>query len=595
MVQEYQSIETGKVFLLHHQGFFRKFTLNGQEFLRGIYPAVRDQNWETVPCVHTEKIQPDPSSRTIINEKLWYVQGPVKLLARITLERLAENEWQFNFEGKAEKNFYKNRIGWNVLLPVNTLSGQGFEAMNSDEKLEHGIFPTEISPGQPVKNLKEIKYTDTNGTTVSLAFEGDVFEMEDQRNWTDASYKIYSTPLDLPFPAKVISGESIRQSIRLKIESHKNTDTRKSGSHSKKGVIPSLGLCAASSPGPYLSKEIDALKSLDFHFLSIHLKHHTEPETARLKEHFRLCSQLGKKTVISFTLLKNEPVLPFLLNLIEENRNWVKSLEVFDGSTFLCSGDHIEKTLNQLKSRIPDAKRGGGTFAYYAELNRAKKLYNAVDYLAFSVSPQVHAFDNLSIIENLEGISYVLQDAKKKFGQDIHLNALTLKQRMNFVATSEDDMAAKPETFTDPRQNTVFAALWLLGALKRCALEGCSAVSMFETIGKRGILDSGTAQNKEESLVLFPVYHMIREILKHADSELTDMDFPGEMCEGMHIVDKHGDNTWIWNYGEKALQWNGMKSSQAEVFNFKTGKWKTADFKGRINQKSLYQFKSHLI
>ena len=30
---------------------------------------------------------------------------------------------------------------------------------------------------------------------------GDVFEMEDQRNWTDASFKTYCTPLRQPFPA----------------------------------------------------------------------------------------------------------------------------------------------------------------------------------------------------------------------------------------------------------------------------------------------------------------------------------------------------------------------------------------------------------
>ena len=32
---------------------------------------------------------------------------------------------------------------------------------------------------------------------------GDVFEIEDQRNWTDGSFKTYSTPLSLPFPVPV--------------------------------------------------------------------------------------------------------------------------------------------------------------------------------------------------------------------------------------------------------------------------------------------------------------------------------------------------------------------------------------------------------
>ena len=37
-------------------------------------------------------------------------------------------------------------------------------------------------------------------TTVELLFEGDLFETEDQRNWTDASFKTYCTPQELGFP-----------------------------------------------------------------------------------------------------------------------------------------------------------------------------------------------------------------------------------------------------------------------------------------------------------------------------------------------------------------------------------------------------------
>ena len=39
--------------------------------------------------------------------------------------------------------------------------------------------------------------------------------MEDQRNWTDASFKTYSTPLELPFPVELSAGEQIRQRFVL--------------------------------------------------------------------------------------------------------------------------------------------------------------------------------------------------------------------------------------------------------------------------------------------------------------------------------------------------------------------------------------------
>mgnify|MGYP006195238293 CR=1 FL=1 len=47
-----------------------------------------------------------------------------------------------------------------------------------------------------------------NGTA-----NGDVFEMEDQRNWTDASYKTYVRPLALPWPYTLEAGTELEQAV----------------------------------------------------------------------------------------------------------------------------------------------------------------------------------------------------------------------------------------------------------------------------------------------------------------------------------------------------------------------------------------------
>ena len=47
--------------------------------------------------------------------------------------------------------------------------------------------------------------------------EGDTFEMEDQRNWTDASYKTYVRPLALPWPYLIAKGETIDQKVTLTV------------------------------------------------------------------------------------------------------------------------------------------------------------------------------------------------------------------------------------------------------------------------------------------------------------------------------------------------------------------------------------------
>ena len=51
---------------------------------------------------------------------------------------------------------------------------------------------------------------------MELRFGGELFEMEDQRNWTDASYKTYCTPLHLPYPVELAAGERVIQSVTLR-------------------------------------------------------------------------------------------------------------------------------------------------------------------------------------------------------------------------------------------------------------------------------------------------------------------------------------------------------------------------------------------
>jgi hypothetical protein len=61
--------------------------------------------------------------------------------------------------------------------------------------------------------MEGMKWTTADNLQMELTFEGDIFETEDQRNWTDSSYKTYSTPLSLPFPVSVTKGEKINQRI----------------------------------------------------------------------------------------------------------------------------------------------------------------------------------------------------------------------------------------------------------------------------------------------------------------------------------------------------------------------------------------------
>ncbi len=60
-------------------------------------------------------------------------------------------------------------------------------------------------------DLRALTHAFAPGFAVTCRMEGDTFEMEDQRNWTDASYKTYVRPLALPWPYTLAAGERLSQ------------------------------------------------------------------------------------------------------------------------------------------------------------------------------------------------------------------------------------------------------------------------------------------------------------------------------------------------------------------------------------------------
>ena len=100
-------------------------------------------------------------------------------------------------DGEALSTLRKNRIGFCILHPM-ACAGLPCTISHVDGSVERGAFPTYISPHQPFVEFDAITH-EMPGLTAELRLSGDTFEMEDQRNWTDASFKTYSTPLRLPF------------------------------------------------------------------------------------------------------------------------------------------------------------------------------------------------------------------------------------------------------------------------------------------------------------------------------------------------------------------------------------------------------------
>ncbi len=310
--------------------------------------------------------------------------------------------------------------------------------------------------------------------------------------------------------------------------------------------MPEIGVGRTSRNEPLENSEAEILKQLPIHHLRAELKLFDKNFSQNLKLVSDESSLLGIPLFLVLYFSKNfKNELAALKNAIRFGKISVKYiLDV--GENHLSNDIIFEEIYFELKELFPKAKIGTGVNAYFAELNRNRPQTERAEFVSFAVCPQVHAFDNISLVENLEAQKYVVNSAKKLFpGKPVFVSPVTLKQRFNVVATAEEPAAKSGELpdQVDARQNTVFAAQWLLGSLKFLSQSGTDLVTFFETVGWRGFIQGNyipTFPEKFSALKgdIFPVFQFLKELAGYDEIVYSESSVPLKL-EGIVLANKN--------------------------------------------------------
>jgi hypothetical protein len=147
-----------------------------------------------------------------------------------------------------------------------------------------------------------------------------------------------------------------------------------------------------------------------------------------------------------------------------------------------------------------------GTNANFNELNRHRPDPGTASALVWSMNPQVHAFDELSLVENLPAQSETVLTARSFApGATLHVSPVTLRPRFNAVATTGDDHIRGGVPWnTDPRQSSLFAAVWTLGSVAALTAVGTESVTYYEMVGPRGLIESPRGSVDPDEFCSFP-------------------------------------------------------------------------------------------
>ncbi|HTF08335.1 MAG TPA: hypothetical protein VK659_09215, partial [Asanoa sp.] len=181
-----------------------------------------DRFWRTVPLtVHSGQRMETPTGfRFEATASTSWPSHPLDVRLRYAADG---DELSAEFEATALGGFSYARIGFCVLFPSAVYRGR--PATSWTDSAPTGFdFPTWMvtrDHRDPAtmrfhRPFDRLESTLPAGTCVEFGFAGERFEFEDQRNWTDASYKAYSVPPPGGLPATAAPGDRFAQRLRIR-------------------------------------------------------------------------------------------------------------------------------------------------------------------------------------------------------------------------------------------------------------------------------------------------------------------------------------------------------------------------------------------
>ena len=533
-------------------GWVRQVRLREREVIRAIYGAVRDANWGTVTPrlsnLVVEETGPDAFCLTFDAECR---QGDVDFAWRGTLTGAADGALIYAFDGKARAAFSRNRIGLCVLHPDPECAGLPVEVEHTDGSVEKSAFPERIAPHPPFFAIRALRHFVVRGTVeAEVRFAGETFEMEDQRNWTDGSFKTYGTPLALPFPVEVAAGARVRQTVTLTLHGNVPDEInrwRRASEvmltlSSEPRPLPALGLSWEHKP---LSSPVRGrLRRLNLSHLraDLHLAHDDWRAVLRAAVNEANALDAGLELAVFAPADAEAANHAFAAFTRGEN---ALSPPVTRWLIHAGAGSQMTPTAVlyaaycQLSVDAPDIPLLTGVATNFAELNRERPGRNApIDGVFFALNPQVHAFDDATLMENLAPQAEAVRSARAFVGAGkfLAVSPVTL--------TPRGGANGFPGPEADPRLGSLLAAAWTLGSICHLALAGVDSVTYFATNGPHGVL-SGSG--------VLPPYHVLADVNEFAGGQAVTLETSDPLAVVGLILSKSGRRrTLVANLTPKA-------------------------------------------
>lgn len=507
---------------------------NGRLVLRSVRAVVRDRDWNTAAVV-VDGIEETADGLTLA---ITVDDLGARLHGRLRIGRAADGTdpaaLVVALDLVADAPLRTNRTGLVVLHPPEC-AGTALAVEHPDGRVESTPLPRLLSPHQPVVDIAALAWR-ANGVDATARFDGDVFEMEDQRNWTDASYKTYSRPLSLPFPYAIAVGEHVRQSVTVTATAA-DPDAETAAAPARDrivlvagGTVPAIAPSASTAADPPPTATIPAAAGAA---LLVELDLETPNWLAALARAAAEADRLDVRLVVP----ADDPAgaaaaaIDAAVEAVAAlGPGRVRRIAAFGRPLHTSDGPTVAALRAALRRHGVATEVLGGSRAHATELGRERHLVpDDVDGLVFSLTPLFHSVGTDQLVESVAMqrvvVASVLADAR---GIPVHVGPVTLRPRFNDVATgpqpgpTRSDLAegygAAFGVPDEPRQRAGQLAAWAVASAAALAVPGVASIAMFERWGPRGVIDADGGR--------FPVAAAMAALGAIAGAELLTGDSP---------------------------------------------------------------------
>ena len=572
-IPERIELTAGPVSATLESGALRWIRYNGTETLRGIAFLVRDRNWNTASpqLSHLTVQQTEAGFRVTFDALCRTPDGELPWSAEI----IGESDGMLRFTGTANpaSDFLTNRTGFVLLHPLEGVAGCPVEVTHVDGTRRQARFPELVDPEQCFFDLRALSHEVVPGVRATCRMEGDAWEMEDHRNWLDASFKTYVRPLALPYPYTLKAGSSITQTVTLSFAGSAPAAARRTVDAAVEvtlgrpsdGRMPAIGLRA---PLQWMDRAVEVSE----------LVRHAGPQLingridARAGHGVKEIRRLGDLAAAAGAGLALEAVVPCRRDPsleFTELAGQLREAGVRAESIALAAAEDrirlepgapppplalLGEIHRAARAALPDAVIGGGSFGFFTELNRNWPPIGLIDFITHMVCSVVHASDDRAMMENLKSFEHIGRTVRAFAGK---LPYRLISSSIGLDISPYGESAANPDNGRstmvrmDPRHRSLFGAAWTLASIAAAARGGISAISPAAVVGEFGIVHRRLPYDQPwfDDLArpaVYPVYHVVAGMAQAAGRPLVEA-FSADRSRVAALAYREADNgTSLW-------------------------------------------------